>query len=210
MMMVRPSKFWDRMAERYAKRPVANEDAYRKKLEVTRSYLEPDMQVLEFGCGTGSTAVAHAPFVKHIRAIDISAKMLEIAQRKAEASNVKNVTFEQSAIDAFSAPEQSFDTVMGLSILHLLEDKEDVISRVHKLLKPGGVFVTNTACIADTMKFFKFIAPIGRVLGLIPMVKVFTTKELETSLTDAGFDIDYQWLPDKSKAVFIVAKKAAP
>jgi cyclopropane fatty-acyl-phospholipid synthase-like methyltransferase len=55
MMMVRPSKFWDRMAERYAKRPVANEDAYRKKLEVTRSYLEPDMQVLEFGCGTGST-----------------------------------------------------------------------------------------------------------------------------------------------------------
>jgi len=198
------------MAERYAKRPVADEDAYRKKLEVTRGYLKPDMEVLEFGCGTGSTAITHAPFVKHIRAIDISSKMLEIAQRKAEAGNVKNVTFEQSAIDEFSAPDRSFDATMGLSILHLLEDKEDVISRVHKMLKPGGVFVTNTACIADTMNFFKFIAPIGRVLGLIPMVKVFTTKELETSLTDAGFEIDYQWRPAKSKAVFIVAKKAAP
>jgi len=43
---------------------------------------------------------------------------------------------------------------------------------------------------------------------LMPQVMVFTTKELEDSLTDAGFEIDYQWQPGKGKAVFIVAKKA--
>ena len=58
------------------------------------------------------------------------------------------------------------------------------------------------------MKFFKVIASIGKFLGLIPLVKVFTSKELEDSLTDAGFEIDYQWQPSKGKAVFIVAKKA--
>ena len=205
--MARPSKFWDRIAERYAKRPVADEDSYRKKLEVTRDYLRPDMEVLEFGCGTGSTAIAHAAHVKHIRAIDISAKMLEIAQRKADENNVENVTFEQSAIDDFSAPDQSFDAVLGMSILHLLEDKEDTISKVHKMLKPGGVFVSNTACIADTMRFFKLIAPIGKFLGLMPLVKVFTTKELEESLTGTGFEIAHQWQPGRGKAMFIVAKK---
>ncbi|MEO1507378.1 MAG: hypothetical protein AAFU84_07000, partial [Cyanobacteria bacterium J06633_23] len=50
---------------------------------------------------------------------------------------------------------------------------------------------------------------------LFPLVKVFTVKDLEKSLTDAGFVIDTQWQPDdykspigNAKIVFIVAKKA--
>ena len=41
----------------------------------------------------------------------------------------------------------------------------------------------------------------------MPLVKVFTKKELEDSFTGAGFEIDYQWQSGKGKAVFIVAKK---
>ncbi len=207
--MDQSARFWDKIAERYSKRPIADEAAYQKKLQVTREYFRPDMEVLELGCGTGSTAIAHAPYVQHIQAIDISAKMIEIAQGKADAKNIENVTFERSTIDDLSVPEQSLDAVLGLSILHLLDDKEEVIARVHKMLKPGGIFVTSTACIGDTMKFFKIVAPIGKSLGLMPVVKVFTTRELENSLTAAGFAIDHQWQPGKGKAVFIVAKKAA-
>ncbi len=206
--MTQPSKFWDRIAERYAKRPVADEEAYQKKLQVTREYFRSDMEVLEFGCGTGSTAIAHAPFVKHIEAIDISSRMIEVAQAKADASNVENVTFERADIDAFTVPDQTFDAVLGLSILHLVEDRDAVIAKVHRMLKPGGVFVSSTACLGDTMKFFKLIAPIGKLLGLMPVVKVFTAEELQGSLTDAGFEIDHRWQPGKGKAVFIVAKKA--
>jgi len=207
--MHQPSAFWDKIANRYSTRPISDEPSYRKKLQVTREYFQPEMQVLEFGCGTGSTAIAHAPYVKHIQAIDISSKMIEIAQGKADAEDIKNVTFDRVGVDEFSAPDQIFDAVLGLSVLHLLENKEDVIAKVKKMLKPGGIFVTSTACLGDTMKFFKVIAPIGKFLGLIPLVKVFTTKELEDSLTNAGFEIDYQWQPGKSKAVFIVAKKVA-
>ncbi|MGF1761703.1 class I SAM-dependent methyltransferase [Photobacterium sagamiensis] len=202
------TKFWDKIAERYSKQPIADEAAYQKKLQVTRDYFQPNMEVLELGCGTGSTAITHAPYVKHIHAIDISSKMIEIAQGKADAKNVKNVTFEQSTIDEFSAPDQTLDMVLGLSILHLLENKEEVIAKVHNMLKPGGFFVTSTVCLGDTMKFFKVIAPIGKFFGLMPLVKVFTTKELEYCLTNAGFSIDYHWQPGKGKAVFIVVKKA--
>ena len=205
--MAQPTKFWDRIAERYSKRPVADEASYQKKLQVTREYLRPDMEVLEFGCGTGSTAIIHAPHVKHIRAIDISSKMIEIARRKAAESQVENVTFEQSTIEAIAVADRSLDAVLGLSILHLLDNKEEVIAKVRTMLKPGGLFVTSTACLGDTMKFFKLIGPIGHFLGLIPLVRVFTTNELVASLTNAGFDIDYQWQPGKGKAVFIVAKK---
>ena len=201
-------KFWDRIAKRYAKTPIADEAAYQKKLQVTREYFKPDTEVLEFGCGTGSTALIHAPYVKHITAIDISSKMIEIAQGKADAENIKNVTFKQSTIDEFSVPDQSLDMVLGLSILHLLENKEEVIAKVHRMLKPGGLFVTSTTCLGDTLKFFKIIAPIGKFFGLMPLLKVFTVKELEVCLVDAGFGIDFHWQPKKSAAVFIVGKKA--
>jgi hypothetical protein len=91
--------------------------------------------------------------------------------------------------------------------LHLLKNKEAAIARVYQMLKPGGIFVTSTVCIGDTMSWFKLIAPIGRFLGFFPFVAVFTIQDLETSLTDAGFALDYQWQPDQGKAVFIVAKK---
>jgi len=164
------------------------------------------MEVLEFGCGTGSTAITHAPYVKHIQAIDISSKMIEIAQGKADAKNIENITFQRSSIDEFSAADQTFDAVMGHSILHLLSNKEAVIAKVHKMLKPGGIFVTSTVCIGNTMKFFKVIKTIGKPFGLI--LRAFTAKELEGSLTDARFEIDYQWQPGEGKSVFIVAKKA--
>ncbi len=206
--MNQPTKFWDKIAERYSKQPIADQAAYEKKLQVTQQYFHPEMEVLEFGCGTGSTAIIHAPYVKHIRAIDISSKMIEIAQSKADAENIKNITFEQLTIEELSVSDCTFDMVLGLSILHLLSNKEEVIAKVHKILKPGGLFVTSTTCLGDTMKWFKIIAPIGNFFGLIPLVKIFTVKELENSLINGGFTIDYQWQPSKDKAVFIVAQKA--
>ncbi|MDB9527665.1 class I SAM-dependent methyltransferase [Oscillatoria sp. CS-180] len=207
--MAQSNQFWDKIAEKYSKQPIADEAAYQKKLTITRDYFHPDMDVLEFGCGTGSTAILHAPYVKHIRAIDFSKNMIAIAQGKAEAEHINNVTFEQATIEDLDIPNQSLDAVLGLSILHLLKDKERAIAQVYQMLKPGGVFVTSTACIGDMMIWFKLIAPIGRFLGFFPFVAVFTTQELETSLTSAGFELDYQWQPSKGKAMFIVAQKPA-
>ena len=205
--MNQSAKFWDRIAKRYAKRPVSDEAAYQKKLQVTRDYFRPDMEVLEFGCGTGSTAIAHASYVRHVHAIDISSKMIEIAQGKADAEKVDNVTFEQSTIEELSDSDESLDAALGLSILHLLEDKEAVIARIYRMLKPGGIFVSSTICLGNTMRFLKVIVPIGKFFNLIPMIRFFTAQELEDCLTAAGFEIDHRWRPGKGKAVFIVAKK---
>jgi hypothetical protein len=65
---------WNWVAKGYARSPVADEAAYQKKLAITRAHFRPDMAVMEFGCGAGTTAVAHAPHVKHIHAHDVSEK----------------------------------------------------------------------------------------------------------------------------------------
>ncbi len=212
MASPRSARFWDRIAEGYAEKPVADEAAYQEKLRITREHLRPDMELLEFGCGTGSTALAHAPYVKHILATDLSSNMIEIAERKAEAANVTNVDFRRTAFDEFDAPDGSYDAVLGLSILHLLRDRHAAIAKVHRMLKPGGVFVSSTVCLGDSIAFlFKYVGPIGRLLGLMPLVRVFTRKDLERNLTAAGFAIEHAWQPgnekSKFKGVFIVARK---
>lgn len=201
------AKFWDKLAPRYAAMPIADEAAYQKKLEITRQYLQPDSEVLELGCGTGSTAVLHASHVKHYLAVDCSSAMLDLARAKAKDSGVSNLAFEQATVDEFRSPETRFDVVLALSLLHLLEDKEAVISRIHSFLKPGGVFISSTACLGDRMAYIKYIAPIGRFFGKMPLVKVFTVAELEYSMVEAGFAIEYQWQPDPKSAVFMVARK---
>ncbi len=205
--MTDTAPFWDKIAERYAKRPVPDEDVYRRKLEITQGYLRPDMKLFEFGCGTGSTAIKHAPFVDHLHAIDVSEKMLDIARDKAAKADVDNVTFERAAIDDLHVADESYDVVLGLSILHLVADRDRTIAKVQKMLKPGGIFVSSTVCLGDKLWFFKYIEPIGRFLGLMPMVKVFTVKALEDSLTKAGFELDHRWVPEKGHTAFIVAKK---
>lgn len=206
--MTQPSsRFWDKIADRYARQPIKDEAAYQKKLQITQEYLRPDMKLLEFGCGTGSTALTHAPLVDNILAIDISSRMLEIAAQKATAAGISNVVFEQAGFDDFTAVDDSFDVVLGMSILHLLADRDLAIAKVHRMLNPGGVFVSSTVCLGNKMKFFKLIGPLGRKLGVLPLLEVFTTPELLDSLKKQGFAIEHQWSPDKGTSVFIVARK---
>ena len=201
------AKFWENIANRYANQPISDEAAYQTKLTKTREYLTPEAKVLEFGCGTGGTAVLHAPLVKQYHAIDIADNMLRYGREKATKAGLANVAFEQSTIEAFSAPEGSFDVVLGLSIVHLLRDPAAALSKVYALLKPGGVFVSSTVCIDETQPWLKYILRPLRLTGKVPFVQPFKIKQLEQLLKDAGFDIEHQWQPGKGKAVFIVARK---
>ena len=206
------AKVWDRFAEGYSKTKIADEESYNKKLQVTQTYLSPDMKVLEIGCGTGGTSLIHAAHVKHILATDISQNMVEIASKKASDAKVTNVDFKRASVQELDIPAASMDAVLGLSILHLLPDKDHVIRQVHSWLKPGGVFVTSTFCAADMSMgkqlLMKSLLPIGQFFGLLPSVVAFTKKDLKESLQEGGFRIDHEWQSDKpDSAVFIVAKK---
>ena len=202
-------KIWDRFASSYARQPIADEDSYRKKLQLTREYLTRDINILEIGCGTGGTAIAHAPYVNHIRAIDCSEKMLEFAVQKALQAQVTNVDFELGDLSRFDFGDQSEDVVLALSVLHLIENRVDVIRRIYACLNPGGVFISSTACLGDQQRWYHLLLNIAGKLRVVPPVEFFTQTQLLGDLREARFDIEYSWSPGKHKALFVVAKKGS-
>lgn len=209
--MTNGAGFWNRIAARYARTPIKDEVAYEHKLGLTREVLDPSHQVLELGCGTGGTAVRHAPLVDRITAVDISSKMVAIARERAVDAGVTNVDFQVSALESFDAPAETYDVVLALSLLHLVSDRDAAISRIRDLLKPGGVFISNTACLAGVHGWLRFLGPLGRMLGLLPLVRVFSESDLRASLEAAEFDVELCWKPDgKSRyVVFLIARRRA-
>lgn len=206
--MERTHKFWNRLAARYAGQPLADERAYLQKLQVMRGHIDPYMDVLEIGCGTGSTGLILAPHTRRYRAIDFSERMIAIARDKLAVSRVDNLSFECADFNALQLEPESFDVIIGQSILHLLGDWRAVIARIHGLLRPGGVFISSTACLGDFMPAIRYVAPLGRWVGLLPRLSVFTVADLRAALTAAGFTIDHEWQPGEKRGVFIVAFKA--
>lgn len=202
----RPS-FWDRIADKYAASPVADPEAYDHKLRLTQAKMDPGMTVFEFGCGTGTTALTHAPHVAEVHATDVSARMIEIARRKAADASADNVVFSQASIEDWSAPDGSYDMVMGHSVLHLLEDRHAAIAKAYRLLRPGGLFVTSTTCLADRLWFLYPVLKAGRLLGYLPPVRFFTARRLARDMESAGFEVETEWQPSKSKALFLIARK---
>jgi ubiquinone/menaquinone biosynthesis C-methylase UbiE len=97
--MTTAAEFWDNISIKYAKKAVPSEDIYQEKLKRTQKLFNKDSVVMEFGCGTGTTSLIHAPFVKEIVAYDYSPGMIEIADKKKADQNTENVTFEVKAIE---------------------------------------------------------------------------------------------------------------
>ncbi len=199
-------QFWDNSAAKYVKSPIKDKATYQQKLAITQEYLRPDSQVLEFGCGSGGTAILHAPYVQNIVATDISDKMVEIAQQKALEAGVENIQFQQSTLFDLDVQDEHFDTVLGLNVLHLLENVDVAINKVYQLLKNEGVFVSSTSLIGEVNIAFRWLISIMQFLGLAPYVSRFTRNQLIAKLEQAGFSIEREW-QTSHESVFIVAKK---
>jgi len=133
--------------------------------------------------------------------------MLDIARQKAKDSNVQNINFQKASIADFNIKNNSYDVVLAMSILQLLEDKELAIEKSYEMLKPGGVFISSTACIREKIPFFNFFAPLAQLVRLIPLVSSFSTKQLKNSMIQANFNIEYEWRPNNTMVTFIIARK---
>ena len=204
---VKTRRFWNRSADKYARRPISDQAAYERKLEISRKYLNAQCEVLEIGCGTGSTAIVHAPYVRNIRATDLSTRMIEIATDKAREAGVDNVKFEACSIEDLEVETGSLDVIMAHSVIHLVDDRDAVLNCIQSWLNPGGVLIASTACIGDMMWPLRMVLPLGRALGLFPLVRSFTREALETSIRDNGLALEESWRPSSNAAVFHVARK---
>lgn len=201
--------FWNKLAKRYSRQPVANPDAFERKIAITQAQMTPRDVVCDLGCGTGSLALRLAPYAAHVHGLDLSSEMVRIARGKAAAQNIDNVTFHISAVDDDLPFEpESFDGVCAYSLLHLVEDRPATLARIHQLLKPGGFFISSTVCLGESRLPMAPLLQLMRWLGKAPMVKLFSKQTIADDIRAAGFvNLNQPDVGAKSDIAFIVAKK---
>lgn len=188
--MVTSTDFWNKRASVYdAQVEAFYQDAYEKTVQRSLSYLHLQDLVLEFACGTGIVTCRIAPHVSHVKAIDIADEMVFQTQEKIKKYGLTNV--DASHLDLFdpSLIPGSFDAVMGFNVLLYVDNFDQVMERIHTLLKPGGVFLSATDCLggritkAGIKKFWKSHT------GSMPYVGFFSMKGLQRKVEKNGFTI---------------------
>ncbi len=183
------ARFWDRTSRKYAKGAIADPGGYERTLERTRALLKAGDDVLELGCGTGSTALLLAGGVRSYLATDISSGMITIAEEKRTADPIPGLGFRVATAEELAGEGARFDAVLGFNYLHLVRDLPGTLQVVHVLLKPDGLLISKTPCVGDMNPLLRLLIPVMRAVGMAPYVTAFGAKGLEAQLSAAGFEV---------------------
>ncbi len=101
----------------------------------------PGEQVLDVACGTGLVSFEAARAVSvsgHVLGIDLSDRMVGVAERRARESNVSNCSFSRMDAEALALPDASFDVVLCALGLMYMPDPERALREMRRVLRPGG------------------------------------------------------------------------
>jgi ubiquinone/menaquinone biosynthesis C-methylase UbiE len=203
-----PEKFWNLIATRYAASPIADIESYKIKIETLKKYLNPDDYVLDIGCGTGTQCDDMSGSVNHVTGIDISSKLLAIAEKRKIERSIDNVEFIKTTIFDKRFASDSFDMVTAFYVLHFFENVDQVIRRIHELLKPNGLFVLETACLGEKSKITGTFLRLFGKLGFLPLINILTTSQLEHALQLVGFSVvEKKKFSDANDEYTLIAKK---
>jgi len=204
--MYKDEKFWDRIASRFDKIE-QNDTAYPIFIEKTREYLKADDTIMDFGCGTGLICNEIARNVRTIHAIDISAKMIEIAKNKASLRKIGNIDFARTTIFDEKFKEGSFDAIIAFNIFHLLEEPQRYFQRINQILKPGGLLISSTPCMSEA-PFLNLVLKFFSLIGMTPKLNPFTSSEMEHMLANESFKtIGLNRIKPKSPVYICILKK---
>ncbi len=138
-------KDFDQVASEWDANPfrvkLANDvaDAMIREIRPTR-----DMNVLDFGCGTGLVTLRLQPLVKSVTGADSSAGMLGALRQKVAAQQLANVQAQLVDFEKGAHVQGAYDLIVSSMVAHHVPDTLALLKEWHRLLLPGG-----QVCFAD-------------------------------------------------------------
>ena len=128
-----------------------------------------DMDILDYGCGTGLVSLFLLPHIRSVTGADNSPGMLEVLNQKISDGRITNMRVMKLDLEQDSLPDERYHLIVTSMTMHHVSDTEKVVRAFHDLLHPGG-----SLCIADLDK----------------EPGVFHTPEAAESVHHHGFDRD--------------------
>jgi ubiquinone/menaquinone biosynthesis C-methylase UbiE len=162
----------------------------------SRLEVVPGGSVLELACGTGRvTRLLCDRFGPDVRlvATDLNDAMLNYAQQK--FGPVGSVEWRQADATDLPFADQSFDAVVCQFGLMFFPEKEKAVREVHRVLKPGGIFLFNVWDAIERNELpnlahavvTKFFADNPPDFYLVPF-SFHDTEKIESLLSTSGFN----------------------
>src|SRR3954466_15466371 len=106
-------------------------------LEIT-----PGMDVLDLGCGDGTTALPAAQLGADVLGVDIAANLVAAGNARAQAAGLTNLRFQEGdATDLKDLADDSFDLVVSIFGAMFAPRPHDVAKEVVRVTRPGGRIV---------------------------------------------------------------------
>jgi len=199
-------EYWDRMSALYDNFVEREHGAlYKRARKIFFKYVKRKQKVLDVATGTGDIALTLAKRSKDVTGVDISSKMLAVA----DARTGGNPKFVLGDVHELEFERGEFDLVACCNGLHVFQDPSQAIAEMRRVLTAGGKLVTVTFAYGDAVMGEKFhLWGQFMRLGMPPNWQSFTGPELRSMHYKAGLKIIkavYCW--DTPPTVVIVARK---
>jgi ArsR family transcriptional regulator len=99
--------------------------------------VSPDWVVADLGCGTGNAAELLSQHVRTVIAVDQSQPMLDAASKRLEFCG--NIDFRLGTLEDLPLSDGTVNASTCVLVLHHLDDPEQAIGEMHRVLRRGGV-----------------------------------------------------------------------
>jgi tellurite methyltransferase len=118
--------------------------------QLLKGRLDPEMRVLDAGCGGGRNLVYFLKSGYDVCGIDESSRAIaQVTQLAANlAPQLPRENFRVEAVEDISFDNASFDVVISSAVLHFARDQEHwqgMVGEMWRVLKPGGIFFARLA-----------------------------------------------------------------
>jgi ubiquinone/menaquinone biosynthesis C-methylase UbiE len=179
------------------------------------SHIKSGQKVLDIGCGTGALTLMAARKGAHVKGIDISPQMLEVAQKRANKMNViQNVEFcEMGVAELDGEKPENYDIVMsGLCFSELTEyEMIYTLKEIKRILKPGGILLVADEVRPDSLskRIFTWLVrfPLVIITYIISQTTTKAVENLPEMTESAGFLIESVRLNKTGNFMELIAKK---
>jgi 2-polyprenyl-3-methyl-5-hydroxy-6-metoxy-1,4-benzoquinol methylase len=163
---------WDANARKWAEQIRRGEDLYRHR------FLEPEfmgfvggiagLEVLDAGCGEGTSSRCLAAAGAKVSAVDLSPQMIANALAE-EAARPRGIAYGEASVERLPFADARFDVVTSWMALSDMSCYADAMKEFARVLKPGGRLFF---CIRHPCYFTSRMAVVRRSRAELPYLLV--------------------------------------